>query len=157
MARTCMLDLSFSSHLALGLWLWWFLKMSKRTKPYNCICPKIYFHEDWSNHVPAISQLCPYHKSQLVRLCSQSASLPVCLCKASERNLRIKRSRVLTSEATARQSPVKGFEITTPGGGLEEKRKSFNFKNIESQKGRQNIPFLLFSWRRSGSSWSQTK
>ena len=35
-----------------------------------------------------------------------------------------KRSRVITSEATARQSPVKGLEITPPGGGLEERRKS---------------------------------
>ena len=101
-------------------------KMSKRTKGaqlYNCNCPKIWYHENWNNHVPAISQLCPYHKSQLVNLCSQSAWLPDRLCKASELNLKIKRSRVLTSEATARQSPVKGFEITPPGGGLEERRK----------------------------------
>ena len=33
--------------------------------------------------------------------------------------------------------------------------KTFDFKNIE--KGRQNIPYLLFSWRRSGGSRSQTK
>ena len=139
-------------------------KMSKRTKGaqlYNCNCPKIWYHENWNNHVPAISQLCPYHKSQLVHLCSQSASLPVCLCKASELNLRIikdqeySRRRQQQDRVQSRGSrslpQVAGWKR---GGSLI---KSFHSKNIESQKGRQNIPFLLFSWRRSGSSWSQTK
>ena len=128
---------------------------------YNCNCPKIWYHENWNNHVPAISQLCPYHKSQLVRLCSQSASLPVCLCKASELNLRIikdqeySRRRQQQDRVQSRGSRSLPQVVGWKRGG--SKTKSFNFKNIESQKGRQNIPYLLFSWRRSGGSWSHTK
>ena len=58
---------------------------------------------------------------------------------------KIKRSRVLTSEATARQSPVKGFEITPPGGGLEERRKSNKVFSLQEElEGKAKYSFSTF-------------
>ena len=59
----------------------------------------------------------------------------------------MKRSRVLTSEATARQSPVKGFKITPPGGGLEERRKShkiFSLQEYWESEGKAKYSFSTF-------------
>ena len=121
-------------------------KMSKRTKPYNCHCPKIYFHEDWNNHVPAISQLCPYHKSQFVRLCSQSASLPDRLWKASERNSKIEKVKSTHVGGNSKTESSQGVRDHSPRwwAGREEEVKQNLLTSRTLRYWRECKIFLIY-------------
>ena len=166
MARTWMLDLSFSSHLSLGLWLWWCLvveRCQRELKEHNCItaiAPKSGITRiEIITYLPSLSSARITRVNSYICVVSRRHCLIVYAklqsgiwkLKDQEYSRRRQQQDRVQSRGSISQPRVAGWKR---GGS---KTKSFNFKNIESQKGRQNIPFLLFSWRRSGGSWSQTK
>ena len=164
MARTCMLDLSFSGHLSLGLWLWWCLvveRCQRELKWHNCItaiAPKsIFMRIEMITYLPSLSSACITRVNSYVCVVSRRHCLIVYAklqsgiwkLKDQEYSRRRQQQDRVQSRGSRSLPQVVGWKR----GGNQT--KSFNFKNIE--KGRQNIPYLLFSWRRSGGSRSQTK